>query len=204
MADESGDITRLLTAWSRGDAHAGNEVAPLVYRELRRRAAGYLRRERRDHTLQATALVHEAWMRLAAGDRVAWQGRAHFFAVASRAMRRILVDHARERHAAKRPAPALRVALEEETASTDPRDCGLLDLDQALDELADLDPRQAQIVEMRYFGGLSLEEAAEVLGLSVSTLKHDWTLAKAWLYRRITGEGPCAADLRRVRHDASR
>jgi len=204
MADESGDITRLLSAWSRGDAHARNEVAPLVYRELRRRAATYLRRERRDHTLQATALVHEAWLRLVGRDRIAWQGRAHFFAVASRAMRRILVDHARERHASKRPAPALRVALEEETASTDPRDCNLLALDQALDDLADLDPRQAQIVELRYFGGLSLDEAADVLGVSVSTLKHDWTLAKAWLYRRING-GPSRGDVvRRVRHDASR
>jgi RNA polymerase sigma factor (TIGR02999 family) len=157
-----------------------------VYAELRRRAAGYLRRERRDHSLQATALVHEVYLRLAGEARVAWQDRAHFFGVASQMMRRILVDHARAHRAQKRPRASLRVVLDEGAAVAAERSVDLLALDQALTELAQVDPRLGHVMELRYFGGLSEREVANVLSLSRATVTRDWQTARAWLYRRMT------------------
>jgi RNA polymerase sigma factor (TIGR02999 family) len=159
---------------------------PLVYRELKRRAAGYLRHERRDHTLQPTALVHEAYVRLIGQERVAWQNRAHFFGIAAQMMRRILVDHAREHRAAKRPGAGMRVALDDRVGSAVPVDCEVLLLDQVLDDLTQVDARQAQIVELRYFGGMSELEVARVLSLSRATVTREWQSARAWLYRRMT------------------
>jgi RNA polymerase sigma factor (TIGR02999 family) len=158
---------------------------PLVYQELKKRAAAYLRRERRDHTLQPTALVNEAFLRLIDQQRVAWLNRAQFFGVASQIMRRILVDHARERQAGKR-AGGIRVTLDEGMRSAPPLDCELLLLDDAMRELACLDARQAHIVELKYFGGLSEAEVAAVLSLSRATITREWQSARAWLYRRVT------------------
>jgi RNA polymerase sigma factor (TIGR02999 family) len=186
MADRSGPVSELLRAWGRGDLQARDDLIPFVYRELRRQAAAYLRRERSDHTLQPTALVHEAYLRLAGQDRVVWQNRAHFFAIASQMMRRILVDRARERQAAKRPGAGLKVTLDEKAAQVQPRECDLLMLDQALDELTDMDARRGQIVELRYFGGLSEDEVAAVLQVSRTTVSREWRTARAWLYRRLT------------------
>lgn len=191
MMEDPTAVTTLLRAWGRGDVQARDALLPMVYRELRRRAAQYLRRERQDHTLQPTALVHEAYLRLIGQDRVAWQSRAHFFGVAAQMMRRILVDHARARHAAKRPG-ALKVSLDEQALSTQPRECELLLLDQAVSELTALDPRQGRIVELRYFAGLSEHEVAVVLSLSRSTVAREWRSAKAWLYRRLTTGRPRA------------
>jgi len=157
-----------------------------VYQELRRQAAGYLRRERRDHTLQPTALVHEAYLRLVGQDRVSWQNRAQFYGLAARMMRRILVDHARRHRAEKRPGVALQVAWDDGMQRVEPRSCELLALDQALAELTTIDARQGQIVEMRYFGGLSEQAVAEVLSVSRQTVTREWQLAKAWLQRRLT------------------
>ena len=180
------DLTGLLQAWGRGDLHARDEVLPLVYDELRRRAAAYLRRERSDHTLQPTALIHEAYLRLVGQQRVAWQNRAQFYGVAAQMMRRILVDHARAQQATKRPAAAMKVALDDRIGQAEAVDCDLLLLNQALSELTVFDPRQAQIVELRYFGGLAEHEVAEVLDISRSTVTREWQTAKAWLYRRMT------------------
>jgi RNA polymerase sigma factor (TIGR02999 family) len=188
VADRSGTASDLVRAWGRGDLQARDDLLPLVYRELRRRAAGYLRNERRDHTLQPTALVHEAFLRLVGQKRVAWQNRAHFFGVAAQMMRRILVDHARAHRAAKRPRPAFKVTLDERIGATKPRDCDLLALDQALNELTRFDPRMGQIMELRYFGGLSEQEVAEVLTISRSTVTREWQTARTWLYRRMTVE----------------
>jgi RNA polymerase sigma factor (TIGR02999 family) len=161
---------------------------PLVYAELRRRAGAYLRRERPDHTLQPTALVNEAYLRLIGQERVAWQNRAHFYGVAAQMMRRILVDHARGRGRGKRFGNAMRVTLDERAGTAEPRDCELLLLDQALNELAVVDPQQAQIVELRYFGGLTESEVANLLTVSRSTVTREWLIAKGWLYRRLKSE----------------
>jgi RNA polymerase sigma factor (TIGR02999 family) len=185
-----GVVTGLLQAWSAGNPNAQEELLPLVYTELRRRAAGQLRRDRRDHTLQPTALVHEAYLRLVGQRDVDWQSRTHFFALASRMMRRILVDHARARAAAKRPDGALRVTLDGDLASIDPRGCDLLMLDHALSELAHLDQRQESIVELCYFGGLTEVEVADALSVSRSTVARELRSAKAWLYRRMTSRDP--------------
>jgi RNA polymerase sigma factor (TIGR02999 family) len=182
----TGVVTRLLRAWSEGNPHAEEKLLPIVYDELRRRAAGHLRRDRRDHTLQPTALVHEAYLRLLGQREVDWQSRAHFFALASRMMRRVLVDHARARAAAKRPDGALRVTLDSDLAGIDPRGCDLLLLDQALSELAHLDQRQGSIVELCYFGGLTEDEVAAAMSVSRSTVARELRSAKAWLYRRMT------------------
>jgi RNA polymerase sigma factor (TIGR02999 family) len=182
----TGVVTELLRAWSAGDHQAQDELLPLVYNELRRRAAGQLRRDRKGHTLQPTALVHEAYLRLLGQREVDWQSRMHFFALASRMMRRILVDHARARAAAKRPADALRVVLDGEMARIEPRGCDLLLLDQALSELTSLDARQGNIVELCYFGGLTETEVADAMSISRSTVARELRSAKAWLYRRMT------------------
>jgi RNA polymerase sigma factor (TIGR02999 family) len=178
-------ITRLLNAWQQGDAGARDQLFALVYQELRRRAGAHLRHERRDHTLRPTALVHETYLRLMGQDRARWQGRSQFFAIASETMRRVLVDHARERKAAKRGGAAVRVALEEDVAATEGREVDLIALDGALDELAALDPRQSRVVEMRFFGGLGTAEIADVLDVSRATVDRDWRFARTWLYRRL-------------------
>jgi RNA polymerase sigma factor (TIGR02999 family) len=182
------DVSALLRAWGHGDLGARDRLLPLVYQQLRRSAAAYLRQERVDHTLQPTALVHEAYLRLVGQDRVAWQNRSHFFGIAAQMMRRILVDCARERQAAKRPGAGLRVALDERIGAVLPPDVEVLLLEQALEELTALDQRQGQIVELRYFGGLSESEVAEALSVSRSTVTREWQMARAWLYRRITGK----------------
>jgi RNA polymerase sigma factor (TIGR02999 family) len=187
VTDRSGSVSNLLRAWGRGDAQAGDDLLPLVYRELRRRAAGYLRDERRDHTLQPTALVHEAYIRLVGQERVTWQNRAHFFGVAAQMMRRILVDHARAHRAAKRPRTAFKVVMDDRLGATQPRDFDLLALDEALTDLTKMDERMGRIVELRYFGGLSEQEVAEVLSMSRSTVTREWQTARTWLYRRMTG-----------------
>ena len=186
----TGVVTGLLQAWSAGNPNAQEELLPLVYQELRQRAAGHLRRDRRNHTLQPTALVHEAYLRLVGQRDVDWQSRMHFFGLASRMMRRILVDHARARAAAKRPDGALRVTLDGTLATVDPRGCDLLMLDRALSELAHLDLRQESIVELCYFGGLTEVEIAGTLSVSRSTVARELRSAKAWLYRRMTSGHP--------------
>ena len=178
------DLTALLRDASEGDQNALDRLMPLVYGELRKIAASYLRQERKDHTLQPTALVHEAYLRLTHQKDVAWQNRAHFYGIAAQMMRRILVDHARKRQAAKRDASAWKVA----TAEVDGGAEGapeLLALDRALEELEKIDPQQAKIVELRFFGGLTVEETAEVAGISPRTVKREWRTAKAWLRREI-------------------
>ena len=182
-------VTRLLGDLRRGRHEAAEEVLPLVYDELRVIAGRYMRRERPGHTLQATALVHDAFLKLVDQTRVEWQDRAHFFAVASQAMRRILVDHARARHAGKRGAGADHVAMSEVVVADTPDPLSpedLIALDTALTDLAAIDPDQARIVELRYFGGLSIDEAAEAMSISPATLKREWAVARAWLRRRLT------------------
>jgi len=180
-------VTQLLVDWSNGDREAFDRLMPLVYGELRRLAGRYLSRERPGHTLQCTALVHEAYMRLVDQNRVQWQNRAHFFGVAAQLIRRILVDHARNRNAAKRGSGACRVELDEALGFSEQRDLDVLALDEALQALARMDPQQGRIVELRFFAGLSVEETAEVLNISSATVKRDWTAAKAWLFRAMSG-----------------
>ncbi len=183
---ERSGVSVLLRAWGRGDLKARDQLMTVVYAELRRLAAAHLRRERGSHTLQPTALVNEAYLRLAAQDRTDWKNRAQFFGIAAQMMRRILVDHARAHRAAKRPEMSGRVFLHEWSATVEPPDCKLLDLDDALTDLEALDQRLARIVELRYFGGLSEQEVALVVGASRSTITRDWQTAKAWLFRRIS------------------
>ena len=182
------DVSGLLEAWSRGDIEARDRLMAVVYQELRRRAAAHVRRERVGHTLQPTALVHETYLRLVKLNRVAWHTRAQFFALASQMMRRILVDRARARNMIKRSGRWARVTLDEEVAHQSAREVEVLDLDHALVELATFDPRKSQIAELRFFGGLSLEEAGHVLGVSVATVEREWQAARAWLYARLTGK----------------
>ena len=176
------EVTRLLEELSNGKTGALEELLPLVQAELRRQAARYLRRERPNHTLQPTALVHEAFLRLIEQRDVRWQNRAHFFGIAAQAMRRILVDHARTHGRAKRGGGAPMVTLDEAVVAAEERSIDLLALDQALERLAVEDPRQAKVVELRFFGGLSVEETALVMDISPATIKREWTMAKAWLY----------------------
>ncbi len=185
----SPEITQLLSRWSDGEAGAAEELMPTVYEELRRLARIYLRSERGDHTLQATALVHEAYLRLENQKRAPWQNRAQFFAVASTLMRRILVDHARAQLAAKRGGRAEHVELDEALVLPSERAANLLALDDALTELAVVDARKSRVVELRFFGGLTVEETAETMGLNSATVRRDWTFAKAWLLRTINGAG---------------
>jgi RNA polymerase sigma factor (TIGR02999 family) len=186
MSSDSHEVTRLLQAWSEGDANARDRLMPLVYQELRRRAAAHLRGERRDHTFQPTALVHEAYLRLAGQQHAAWQNRSQFFAVASQMMRRILVDRARARRMAKRSGRWARVTLNEAVKSVPPVDVDVLDLDAALTRLCEFDERKSRIAELRFFGGLSLEETGEALGLSVATVERDWQAARAWLFKTLS------------------
>jgi len=186
------NITVLLRRWQDGDAKALAEVTPLVYRELHQIAARYLARERHNHTLQSTALVHEAFLRLVDQRRVDWQSRTHFFALAAQLMRRILVDHARHTSRLKRGALVPKLSLDEslESGSAGPDLANILSVDQALDDLERKDPRQARIVELRFFAGLTLEETAEALNLSTATIKREWTIARAWLFNRIGNSQP--------------
>ena len=185
MTRAQDDVSRLLQAWSEGDDEARDRLVPIVYDELRRRAAALLRRERSGHTLQPTALVHEVYLRLVRQHRSEWRNRAQFFAVASELMRRILVDRARARNMAKRSGRWSRVTLVEDAARTSPREVDVLDLDAALDELSTFDRRKARVAELRFFGGLSLEEIGVVLDTSVATTMRDWQAARAWLFRRL-------------------
>jgi RNA polymerase sigma factor (TIGR02999 family) len=185
VQSQNHDVTGLLAAWSGGDAQALEALTPVVYDELRRIAGRYLRRERPGHTLQGTEIVHEAYLRLV-NQRVHWQNRAHFYGIAAQFIRRILVDHARNRQAQKRGAGGVKLSLDEAIATPERRDIDLVKLDDALSDLAKLDSQQARIVELRYFAGLSVEETAEVVGISPATVKRDWTTAKAWLYRALS------------------
>ena len=186
--DESSpnEITEQLIAWSKGDEAALEQLIPAVYQELRRMADHYLRGEDTGHSLQPTALVHEAYLRLIDQTKVEWQNRAQFFGVAAQMMRRILIDHAKAKHRVKRGGTAIKVMLDENANFTQERASELLALDDALQSLAKMDERKSRIVELRYFGGLTVEETAQVLGISDKTVMRDWNLAKAWLYRELT------------------
>jgi RNA polymerase sigma factor (TIGR02999 family) len=185
--NERPDVTSLLQAWSAGSRDALDEMMPTVYAELHRLARAHLRGERVDHTLQATALVNEAYMRLVDQTRVQWQNRAHFFGTAAQLMRRILVDHTRQRRSAKRGGGATRVELDEAVGVVEARNIDLLALDVALERLEHLDARQSTLVVFRFFGGLTIEEAAEALGVSPATAKREWATAKIWLRRELDG-----------------
>jgi RNA polymerase sigma factor (TIGR02999 family) len=186
MGMESNDVTQLLKAWSEGDQGALERLTPKVYLELRRMAAKYMRNERVGHTLQATALVHEVFLRLVDVDSVSWQDRAHFFAVSANIMRRILVDRARAKGMAKRGGGTIQANLDDvpEVASGS-RDREMVAIDEALDALAQIDPRKAKVIELRFFGGLSVEETAEVLKISPQSVLRDWKMARAWLMAEI-------------------
>ena len=181
-------VTQLLLDWSEGDPEALNKLMPLVYQELKRMARYYMRRERAGHTLQTSALVNEAYIRLVDYKKMRWQDRAHFLAVAAQAMRRILVDHARGHTRAKRGGEARRVSLDEAATLADEKAADIVALDLALNNLAEFDPRKSQIVELRYFGGLNIEETAEVVGISPATVKREWNTAKTWLHREVTSD----------------
>jgi len=183
------DVTQLLLAWSEGDENALNELIPLVYEELRRLAKSHMRRERPGHTLQTTALANEAYLRLVDARHVQWQSRAHFFAIAARLMRQILVDFARLRRSAKHGKGLEAETLEEALVVTPQQSTNLVALDDALRSLARVDARKSQVVEMRFFGGLTEEETAEVLKISEKTVRRDWNLAKVWLMRELSGSG---------------
>ncbi len=179
------EVTQLLVRWRGGDKEALDSLMPLVYQELHRLAHHYLRNERPGHTLQSTALVHEAYVRLIEQDNPEFQNRAHFFGVAAHVMRQILVDYARAHRAAKRGGDAFRIPLEDAGELPKPVDVDVLALDDALKLLAEMDPQQSRVVELRFFGGLSLEDTSEVLGISSSTVKRDWATARAWLFREL-------------------
>jgi len=187
--DKQPDITLWLHEWSLGKENALDALMPVVYAELHRQATNYLRRERVDHTLQATALINEAYLKLVDQREVNWQNRAHFFGIAAQAMRRILVDHARSRHRNKRGGNAEDLPLEAAEFATSPTGTSvdLIALDEALTRLAHLDERQARIIELRFFSGLNVEETAEALGVSQATVKNEWRTAKAWLFQELNG-----------------
>ncbi len=185
MAATTGQITRLLREAESGDQEKVDLLVEALYGELRRLAASYLRRERTGHTLQPTALVNEAYLRLVEQDGTEWKNRGHFFAIAAQAMRRVLVDHARRTHAVKRGGPLPRLSLEQAIVYSREQAGELVALDELMQRLARIDPQQAQIVELRVFGGLTVEEAAEALGISPATVKRDWAMAKAWLAREM-------------------
>jgi RNA polymerase sigma-70 factor (ECF subfamily) len=189
-APDNAHITQLLIAWSDGRREALDDLMPIVYADLRRVAAGYMRREAAGHALQPTALVHEAYVRLVDQKQVKWRNRAHFFGVAAVLMRRILVDHARRRRAEKRGGDWERVTLAGDEVATDThKEIDVLALDEALERLAQFDPQQERIVELRYFGGLTIDETAEVVGISAATVVREWTIAKAWLRADLSRSG---------------
>ncbi|MBN8725479.1 MAG: sigma-70 family RNA polymerase sigma factor [Acidobacteria bacterium] len=181
----SKNVTQLLIDWNGGDKSALEKLLPMIYHELHLLASRYLRRERPNHTIQATALVNEAYLRLIDQKQVQWQNRAHFFAIAAQMMRRILINYARDQHAAKRGGYTIKVSLNEAIGLANTKDLDLIALDEALDKLALTDSRKSRLIELWFFAGLTLEETAEVLGISLATAKRDWTLARAWLYRAI-------------------
>jgi RNA polymerase sigma-70 factor (ECF subfamily) len=186
MTTTSQEVSQLLRAWNDGDQTAVDKLMPLVYEELRRMAKRHMDRQNPGHTLQTTALIHEAYLRLVDQKEMRWQNRAHFFAVAARAMRHILVDYARARHAAKRGGEARLVSLDEAEVASDKRAADLVALDDALESLAAVDLRKCQVVELRHFGGLSVDETAEVLKVSAETVARDWRLARTWLLRELS------------------
>ncbi len=188
MIPASRDVTQLLVNWSNGDQAALDKLLPLVNAELRQLARRYMRRENPGHTLQTSALVNEAYLRLIDQKHVQWQNRAHFFGIAAQLMRRILIDHARSHHYAKRGGGAIKVSLDEAAAVTEARAAELLAVDEALEKLTAMDARKGRIVELRFFGGLTEEETAEVMGISTPTVQREWRAAKAWL-RRMLMEG---------------
>lgn len=186
-----GELTNLLAEWGQGSKPALDRLLPYVYDELRTLARGYLRRERSDHTVQTGTLVHEAFVRLFEGQRIAWESRGHFFGIAARLMRQILVDHARTRDAVKRGAGKADEPLSSAlSVAVQAMDVSVLALDRALDELSAVDPDQARVVELRFFGGLSVEETSEVMGVSTGTVKREWAMARAWLRRALDSESP--------------
>jgi RNA polymerase sigma factor (TIGR02999 family) len=188
MTSSPKSVTQLLIEWREGDQTALDRLIPLVYEEMRRLARYYMRRERREHTLQTTALINEAYIRLVEHKGMRWQNRAHFYAVAAQAMRRILVDHARSRNYEKRGGGGHMVELDEAATVAREQAAEMVALDEALNNLAVVDPRQSKVVELRYFGGMNVEETAEVLGVSSVTVMRDWRAAKAWLLREITSD----------------
>ena len=183
-------VTDLLIHWSEGDQEALNKLIPLVYDELHKLASRYLRRERRDHTLQTTAVVHEAYLKLVNQRDANFENRLHFFAVAAQIMRRILVDYARRHHASKRGGDLYKLSLDEALVTSEEKGADLLALDEALERLAAIDPRQSRVVELRVFAGLTLEETAQALNISPSTVRREWSMAKAWLHRQIKNNDP--------------
>jgi RNA polymerase sigma-70 factor, ECF subfamily len=186
MPAPGGDVTLLLAQLRQGNPEAANQLIPLIYAELRRMAGAYMKNERPGHTLQATALVHEAYMRLVGEQQTPWQNRAHFFAIAANTMRRVLLDHARVRHAGKRGGTrARKVEIDANLLISEDKLEDIIALDEALERLARIDPRQSRLVELRFFGGLDLEETAEVMGLSATTIKREWRSARAWLYQDL-------------------
>jgi len=187
MKPSGNDVTALLHAWTAGDTDARDRLMAVLYQELRGRAAAQLRRERPGHTLQPTALVHEAYLRLVDQRRVVWQNRGQFFGVACQIMRRILVDHARAHRMAKRSGQWARVTLDEQVRAVPPVDVDVLDLDAAMTRLSAFDPRKSQLAELRFFGGLSLEAAGDALGISLATAERDWQAARAWLLKELRG-----------------
>ena len=187
MEEGQESVTTLLASWRQGDQRAADKLASTVYDELRRLAAHYMRGERVDHTLEPTALVNEMYLKLIAAEPVAWQNRAHFFAVAAQQLRRILVNHARDRQAAKRGGKRVKLSLSYANGVEQPREQDLLELDEALEKLEQVDSRAARVIELRFFAGLTEEESAEALGISIATLKRDWTFGRAWLLRHLQG-----------------
>jgi RNA polymerase sigma factor (TIGR02999 family) len=185
MTPDAPTLTLLLTEWRNGDEQAGNRLFATAYDELRRMAAWQLRSEHAGHTLQPTALVNELYLKLFGGSQVDWRNRAHFFAVAAQNLRRLLIDHARKRLAEKREGGRVHISITEADGLAAPREEDLIELDEALNVLMDLDPRSARVIELRYFGGLTEKESAEVLGISVATLKRDWDFARAWLAAQL-------------------
>jgi len=194
METSSHSVSHLLQRWSDGDSEALDQLMPLVYQELRRMARRYMGQQPTGHTLQTTALIHEAYLRLVGQEEKRWENRAHFFGVAAQAMRHILVDYARARNTAKRGGEARAVSLEEAAVVSDERAAELVALDDALAELARLSPRQCQVVELRYFGGLSVAETAEALKISPDTVTRDWNQAKAWLYHALNRSSQSRSD----------
>jgi RNA polymerase sigma-70 factor (ECF subfamily) len=185
MKPSQEEVTDLLNGWGNGDQEALNRLMPLVYDELHRLASRYLRHERVGHTLQTTALVHEAYLKLVDQNKANWHNRVQFFAAAAKVMRHVLVDYARSRKAAKRGGDYCRLSLDEAAISSEEKDADLLVLNEALDNLAAIDPQQSRVVELRVFGGLTVEDTAEALGISARTVKREWSMAKAWLHQQI-------------------